>query len=140
MLTYPDCQSCTCTETNVDSSALLGGTNGVLTYVSSPSSYYDGLQSLFGADGTPSEDVQLKSLIFSEALGGNDDSVTDLNIFKTPVSQVVRFLSDESRERKHFAYSKSLTLGERINLFNTRKSYFEGLNSIKVTFSKNSNI
>jgi hypothetical protein len=140
MLTYPDCQSCTCTETNVDSSALLGGTNGVLTYVSSPSSYYDGLQSLFGADGTPSEDVQLKSLIFSEALGGNDDSVTDLNIFKTPVSQVVRFLSDESDERKHFAYSKSLSLGERINLFNTRKSYFEELNKIKVTFSKNSNL
>ena len=140
MLTYPDCQSCTCTETDVDSSALLGGTNGVLTYVSSPSSYYDGFQSLFGSDGTPSEDVQLKSLIYSEALSGNDDSVTDLNVFKTPVSQVVRFLSDESKERKHFAYSKSLTLGERINLFNTRKSYFEGLNSIKVTFSKNSNI
>lgn len=139
MLTYPDCQSCTCTETNVDSSALLGGTNGVLSYVSAPSSYYDGLQSLFGADGTPSEDVQLKSLIYSEALAGNDDSVTDLNIFKTPVSQVVRFLSDDSRERKHFAYSKSLTLGERINIFNTRKSYFEDLNKIKVTFSKNSN-
>ena len=140
MLTYPDCQSCTCKETNVESTALLGGTNGALTYVSSPTSYYDGLQSLFGADGTPSEDVQLKSLIYSEAIAGNNDSVTDLNIFKTPVSQVVRFLSDESDEKKHFAYAKSLTLGERINLFNTRKSYFEDLNKIKVTFSNNTNI
>ena len=140
MLTYPDCQSCTCTETNVDSSALLGGTNGVLSYVSSPSSYYDGLQSLFGSDGTPSEDVQLKSLIFSESIAGNDDSVTDLNKFKTPVSQVVRFLSEESDERRYFTYATSLTLGERINIFNTRKSYFEELNKIKVTFSKNSNL
>jgi len=140
MLTYPDCQSCTCTETNVDSSALLGGTNGVLSYVSSPSSYYDGLQSLFGSDGTPSEDVQLKSLIFSESIAGNDDSVTDLNKFKAPVSQVVRFLSDDSDERRYFTYATSLTLGERINIFNTRKSYFEELNKIKVTFSKNSNL
>lgn len=140
MLTYPDCQSCTCTETNVDSSALLGGTNGVLTYVSSPASYYDGLQSLFGSDGTPSEDVQVKSLIFSESIAGNDDSVTDLNRFKTPVSQVVRFSSDESDGRRYFTYAESLTLGERINIFNTRKSYFEELNKIKVTFSKNSNL
>ena len=140
MLTYPECQSCTCTDTNVESSALLGGTNGVLSYVSSPASYYDGLQSLFGSDGTPSEDVQLKSLIFSEAIAGNDDSVTDLNKFKTPVSQVVEFLSDESDGRRYFTYAESLTLGERINIFNTRKSYFEELNKIKVTFSKNSNL
>lgn len=140
MITYPECQSCTCTETNVDSSALLGGTNGVLSYVSSPSSYYDGLQSLFGSDGTPSEDVQLKSQIFSESIAGNDDSVADLNKFKTPVSQVVKFLSEESDERRYFTYATSLTLGERINIFNTRKSYFEELNKIKVTFSKNSNL
>jgi hypothetical protein len=140
MITYPECQSCTCTETNVDSSALLGGTNGVLSYVSSPSSYYDGLQSLFGSDGTPSEDVQLKSQIFSEAIAGNDDSVADLNKFKTPVSQVVKFLSEQSDERRYFTYAVSLTLGERINIFNTRKSYFEELNKIKVTFSKNSNL
>jgi hypothetical protein len=140
MITYPDCQSCTCKDTNVESIDVLGGTNGILSYVSSPLSYYDGLQSFFGSDGTPSEDVQLKSLIFSEAIAGNDDSVTDLNIFKTPVSQVVRFLSEESDERRYFAYAESLTLGERINVFNTRKSYFEELNKIKVTFSKNSNL
>jgi hypothetical protein len=140
MITYPDCQSCTCKDTNVESIDVLGGTNGILSYVSSPLSYYDGLQSFFGSDGTPSEDVQLKSLIFSEAIAGNDDSVADLNIFKTPVSQVVRFLSEESDERRYFAYAESLTLGERINVFNTRKSYFEELNKIKVTFSKNSNL
>jgi len=140
MITYPECQSCSCNEAEVDSQALLGGTSGSLSYVSYPPNYIGGLESLFGSDGTPSEDVQLKAEIFSQAIAGNNDSVTDLDVFKTPVSQVVRFLSDDSDERKHFAYAESLTLGERINIFNTRKSYFDGLNRIKVTFAKDSNL
>jgi hypothetical protein len=140
MITYPDCQSCSCNETKINSENLLGGTSGVLSYVSFPPNYIRGLESLFGSDGTPSEDVQLKAEIFSQAIGGNNDSVTDLNVFKTPVSQVVRFLSDFSDERRHFAYAESLTLGERINIFNTRKSYFDGLNKIKVTYAKDSNL
>jgi len=140
MITYPDCQSCSCNETQLDSQALLGGTSGVLSYVSFPQSYVQGLESIFGADGTPSEDVQVKSGIFAQAIAGNNDSVTDLNIFKTPKSSVVRFLSDESDEDKHFAFSESLTVGERINIFNTRPSYFDNLNKIKVTFAKDSNL
>ena len=49
MITYPDCQSCSCNETQVDSKALLGGTNGVLSYVSFPPNYIEGLESIFGA-------------------------------------------------------------------------------------------
>ena len=139
MITYPDCQSCSCKESELDSQALLGGTSGVLSYVSFPPSYVEGLESIFGADGTPSEDVQVKSGIFAQAIAGNNDSVTDLNVFKTPKSSVVRFLSDESDEDKHFAFSESLTVGERINIFNTRPSYFDNLNKIKVTFAKDSN-
>jgi hypothetical protein len=140
MITYPDCQSCSCNEAKINNDALLGGTSGNLTYVSEPSNYIGGLESLFGSDGTPSEDVQAKAQIFSQAIAGNDDSVTDLNVFKTPVSEIIQFLSEDSDERKHFAYAESLTLGERINVFNTRKSYFDGLNRIKVTFAKQSNI
>ena len=140
MITYPECQSCSCDEAKINNEALLGGTSGNLTYVSEFSNYIGGLESLFASDGTPSEDVQLKAQIFSQAIAGNNDSVTDLNIFKTPVSEVVDFVSEQSDERKHFAFSDSLTLGERINIFNTRKSYFDGLNKIKVTFAKQSNI
>jgi hypothetical protein len=139
MITYPDCQSCSCEESQIDSQALLGGTSGVLSYVSFPPSYVEGLESIFGADGTPSEDVQVKSGIFAQAIAGNNDDVVDLNIFKTPKSSVVRFLSKESDEDKHFAFSESLTVGERINIFNTRPSYFDNLNKIKVTFAKDSN-
>jgi hypothetical protein len=140
MITYPDCQSCSCKESELDSQALLGGTSGALSYVSYPPNYIQGLESLFGADGTPSEDVQVKSSIFAQAIAGNNDSVSDLNVFKTPKSSVVRFSSKESDEDKHFAFAESLTLGERINIFNTRKSYFDGLNRIKVTFAKDSNL
>jgi hypothetical protein len=140
MITYPDCQSCSCKESELDSQALLGGTSGVLSYVSFPPSYVEGLESIFGADGTPSEDVQVKSGIFAQAIAGNNDDVVDLNVFKTPKSSVVRFLSDESDEDKHFAFSESLTVGERINIFNTRPSYFDNLNKIKVTFAKDSNL
>ncbi len=140
MITYPDCQSCSCKQSELDSQALLGGTSGVLSYVSFPPSYVQGLESIFGADGTPSEDVQVKSSIFAQAIAGNNDSVTDLNVFKTPKSSVVRFLSDESDEDKHFVFSESLTVGERINIFNTRPSYFDNLNKIKVTFAKDSNL
>jgi hypothetical protein len=140
MITYPECQACSCDEGKINSETLLGGTSGVLSYVSFPPSYYQGLESIFGADGTPSEDIQIKSSIFSQAIAGNNDSVSDLNIFKTPVSSVERFLSDGSDERKHFAFSESLTLGERINIFNSRQNYFEGLNRIKVTFAKDSNL
>ena len=140
MITYPECQSCSCNEAEVNNEALLGGTSGNLTYVSEPSNYIGGLESLFGSDNTPSEDVQVKAQIFSQAIAGNDNSVTDLNIFKTPVSEVIEFLSEDSDERKHFAYAESLTLGERINVFNNRQTYFDGLNRIKVTFAKQSNI
>jgi hypothetical protein len=140
MITYPDCQSCSCKESELDSQALLGGTSGVLSYVSYPPSYVEGLESIFGADDTPSEDVQVKSGIFAQAIAGNNDSVTDLDVFKTPKSSVVRFLSEESDKDRHFAFSESLTVGERINIFNTRPSYFDNLNKIKVTFAKDSNL
>lgn len=139
MITYPDCQSCSCNEAQLNSNALLSGTNGVLSYVSFPPSYVEGLESIFGADGTPSDDVQIKSSIFAQAIAGNNDEVSDLDVFKTPKSSVVRFLSDESDEDKHFAFSESLTVGERINIFNTRPSYFDNLNKIKVTFAQDSN-
>ena len=38
-----------------------------------------------------------------------------------------------------FATSKSLPLGERVNIFNQRKNFFTGKNKIKVTFAKDSN-
>jgi hypothetical protein len=140
MITYPNCETCACKESKLNYNSLYGGTSGVLSYLSDPSSYYDGLvQSIENDGSTPNEDVSAKSLIYAQAIAGFDESVTS-KLYKTPKSTVIRFASDESDEDKHFAYSENLPLGERINIFNTRKAYFNNLNRIQVTFSKESNI
>jgi hypothetical protein len=139
MMTYPECEACQCNDTEINNSAVLGGANGVLSYVSFPSSYYNGLQSTF-VGNTPSEDIQYKSLIYSDAMAGNNDNVQDLGLFKIPKSAVVRYQSDDSDGRRYFAWSDGLPLGERINIFNSRDSYFDGINKIRVSFNKPENL
>lgn len=139
MMTYPECEACQCENTEIDNSAVLGGANGVLSYVSFPSSYYNGLQSIF-VGNTPSDDIEYKSLIYSDAMAGNNDNVQDLSLFKVPKSGVVRYQSDDSDGRRYFAWSDGLPLGERINIFNSRDSYFDGINKIRVSFNKPENL
>jgi hypothetical protein len=140
MITYPNCDTCLCKESKINYDSLYGGTSGVLSYVSDPATYYDEIYRRLESDGTtPSEDISPKSLIYSQAIAGYNESVSS-ELFKTPKSAIVRFASDDSDEDKHFAYSDNLPLGERINLFNTRKAYLKNLNKIQVTFAKDSNI
>lgn len=134
MITYPDCETCTCKDTELSDEALLGGTNGVLSYVSSPSSYFNNVQS-FVATYNLEENVQTQSLLYVDAMAGNADDIDFL--FKIPKSSVQRLASDNNR---YFAWSDGLTLGERINIFNSRDYYFDGINKIKVTFNQPDNL
>jgi len=148
MMTYPACESCDCGETKLESDSSFLGAEGVLSYVSLPSSYYSGFEQIFQNDtrtvsnflvvGTQPEDIEVKSISYSEAMGGNNNR--SILLYKTPKSDVRRFNSDDLDEDKFFAYSNDLPLGLRINLFNRRNSYFENTNKIKVTFAKDSNI
>ena len=45
----------------------------------------------------------------------------------------------DDRARDFYSFSRYLPFGERINLFNTRKKYFDGVNRIKVTFELSAN-
>lgn len=137
MITYPNCQSCTCDETKINTNNSRFGSQGVLSYVSLPSSYYNGFEEIFSDDGTPSEDIEVKAVSFSEAIAGNEEG--NAFLFKTPKSLVRNFNSDDLDQDKFFTYSQDLPLGMRINLFNTRSSYFDNLNKIKVSFAKSSN-
>jgi hypothetical protein len=139
MITYPECEACQCKDTEVNNSATLGGANGVLSYVSFPSSYFTNLQSNF-VGNTPSEDIQMKALIYADSMAGNNDNVSDLSLFKVPKSGVVRFESDDSDGRRFFTWSDGLPLGERINIFNSRDAYFDNLNKMRVTFNKPQNL
>lgn len=137
MITYPACQSCEC-DTEINIRETRSYNNGVLSLVSTPSSYYTKFEEIFNTDGTQSEDIQVKTASYAEAIAGNQEG-NDLT-FKIPRSQVRTFNSDEMNEDRFFAHSEDLTLGMRINLFNNRNSYFNGLNKIKVSFAKDSNL
>jgi len=137
MISYPSCESCKCDNSDILSESLGAGTNGVLTFVSNPDIYSDKLSNaIYNQSIVIDEDVDSATSIFSQAIAGNTTIEADQELFKAPKSGVVTFSENND---KHFAYSDSLTLGERINIFNTRPSYFSGVNKIGVTFSIQNN-
>jgi len=137
MITYPDCEACQCKETSLTSESVGNGANGVLSYFSYSSDYYENLQSIITINEPDQENIINKSLMYSQAIAGNGDNVSDVRLFKMPKSQVVKL---PSNDRRYFAFSSDLPLGERINIFNTRDSYFSNeINKIQVTFAKDSN-
>ena len=137
MITYPDCQACDCKQdvrSEKNREANLGG-EGVLSYLSSPDEYYDALTVTLS--GRTNEDNDSLSTITAEVLAGfgAESAVGDPTLYKLPISQEIPAGSSSD-----FLISRSLPIGERINLFNQRNFYFEGVNKIKVTFAKESNI
>lgn len=133
MITYPECDACECKETKISDIPTNGGASGVLSYLSFSSYYVDGFQTYFGNN----EDVNELSTVYSQAIAGNSDNITSINSYKTPKSSVLRQPSDNNRI---FALTYDLPMGERINIFNNRDSYFDNINKIKVTFAKESNL
>ena len=132
MITYPDCQACECAQ-DLKTTRNAGTNNtggGVLSYVSSPDSYYDILASTYFSGDTENGDSL--SIMNSEALGGMAlvQYVADTTRYKLPLSQELI---------SRVVVSASLPIGERINLFNQRDSYFSNINKIKVTIAKDSN-
>jgi len=151
MITYPECTSCPCgSDGNDDDSSQVGA--GLLTPVSSSYYYMEKLVSdgnnfptdiKFGDDGEYSDaNVGSASIAISSTLGTITTNANDISEFKTTESDMVRLPDDTSLfgvPKKMFTYSNELPLGTRINLFNTRKKYFDGLNKISVSFDSNSN-
>ena len=137
MITYPDCSLCECDGPDVISDGLVSTSQGVLSYLSSPNSYINKIATYLNSNPTDTNpsDVEKKSEIIAEALAGNGDIDSDL--YKITKSKSVKFPSNNSNN--YMAISQDLPLGERINLFNSRKSYFDGNNRIKVTFAADTN-
>ena len=151
MITYPECISCACGSDGTDEDSSQVGA-GLLTPVSSSAFYMEKLVSdgnnlptdiKFGDDGQYSDaNVGSASIAISSTLGTNTTNANNLTEFKTTLSDFVRLPDDTTSfgvPKKMFTYSNELPLGARINLFNTRKKYFDGLNKISVSFDSNSN-
>ena len=140
-LSYPECELCSCKEgepvedtttTDPATSSLYAnlantGINGILSQYSTLTNYN------VGGASYPSN---FQSII----AGANINSTTPTSISRAP--QMTTYGDDGSGDRHLF--TSSLTLAERINLFNNKAKYFDdfggsnpggGYNRIKVTFN-----
>ena len=134
MITYPDCQACDCeSQTIEDENGVL--TSSLLTQLSDNSLYYDNILSILSSSGEIDDDETISKIV-SESLAGRKDDKKSVATYKSTESKEYRLLSDN---KKVFGYSFDLPLAERINIFNTRKKFFDGINRIRVTFNKPSN-
>ena len=137
MITYPECQSCECKPAEAVNTLIDTTGNGVLTTLSLPQNYYENfVQYLYSINYQPAEDIQIIADMFSQSMGGNVSAGVD-TIYKVPKSNILREVSEDND--KMFVWSMDLPIGERINIFNQRGSYFTGINRMKVSFDSNNN-
>ena len=148
MITYPECQACDCEpETTQEDGSVTAFS--LLTQFSNNGLYYENLNKTITAqdrsnleDPNSADDVAVLATMFSQAMGTRTDEAGNNNVYKTTKSQELR-LPDTTNKlgtpKKTFAATEDLSMGERINVFNSRKRYFDGINKISVTFDVNSN-
>lgn len=137
MITYPECENCECKSVETTTTLIDASGRGVLTPLSTPSKYYQKFtEYLYSINYQPAEDITTIANLYAQAMGGNISSGVD-TVYKVPKSDILREVSEEND--RMFAYSMDLPIGERINIFNQRSSYFSGNNIIKVSFDNNNN-
>jgi hypothetical protein len=140
MITYPDCQACECDpETTAPGSE--DGTNesipseGLLTQLSNSLSYSEYIQNVYTSSGFNETDSQQNGIMISQSIAGFGGNARYPLKFKIPQSGVYTMSDSE----KFSTFATTLPPGERINIYNTRKKYFDNVNKIKVTFNYPSN-
>jgi hypothetical protein len=148
MITYPDCQACDCeSETTAPDTAANNesapSTSQFVTQLSNSGLYYDSLLTLSQQTTTVAPDnadydnyTSLEAICWSQAMAGNGSKIKDPTIYKINNSDKYDFPAGGG---KRFSIGLGLPVGERVNVFNTRKKYFDGINKIKVTFAADSN-
>ena len=142
MITYPECQACECDpETTAPGSE--DGTSesipsaGLITQLSNSGLYSEYIENQFLISNPNNEsDAQLNGVMYSQGVAGRGSSIRNPQQFKSTQSQVFTFSSGA----KFYAYGVTLPPGERINIYNTRKKYFDNVNKIKVTFNEPGNV
>ena len=149
MITYPECSNCDC-----NTSGLNGGGDAtptsLLTPLTSSGLYFEAIEDYsglppekIGDDGDASDaNVSVLSLIFSEAIGTRTAATDKILQNRSTQSQTSRLpdtLNTFGVPKKVFAISPDIPMAQRINIFNTRKKYFDGVNRISVSFDYPSN-
>jgi len=149
MITYPECSNCECNTAGLDGVGDATPTS-LLTSLTTSGLYFESIEDYsglppekIGDDGEPSDaNVSVLSLIFSEAIGTRTGPVDKILQNRSTQSQIQR-LPDTTNTfgvpKKVFAISSDIPMAQRINIFNTRKKYFDGVNRISVSFDYPSN-
>ena len=148
MLTYPECQGCDCKPGDTIAGDSEGGGTSLLTPLANPGLYYEKIsesdlkfnkvESDDDDDGTISDNnIAVQSFTLSQAVGSRIFRNQKLGVYKSTESEETR-LPDADND-KYFAYGTSLPMAQRVNQFNSRKKYFDGLNRISVSFDNPSN-
>jgi hypothetical protein len=140
VLSYPTCEFCSCEdgvpiEPNVDALGLGDAYNtaeetgalGVLSKFSSINNYSIPNTLPFNYD-TDLDGYQ--SLMAGSAKNTNNPTISS----RVPVLQTLYQSSNDDWDTK-VAFTTSLTISERLNLFNTKAKFFEGVNQIKSCFN-----
>ena len=148
MITYPDCQACECEPvTNGPSGEGSTPRAGILTQLSNSQLYTDSIQeSIFNKNPTEIEDnITISASTIGTAIAGLSANYNNPRLIKSTMSFVVGLLKpDGTLREKIYTYGVTLPPGERINIYNTRKKYFDpppgagatlGTNIISVTFN-----
>lgn len=152
MITYPECQSCDCipesTEPNSEGNDDLPPSAGLLSQLSNPSLYYENINTNNEISGSRqwllnnniNEDdplfeqyTNMISSMQSQSLSGVLSTKKNPKIYHSTTSSVFKITDGIGKD--FISDGQVLPPAERINIYNTRKKYFDGVNKIKVTFS-----
>ena len=151
MITYPECTACDC---DPESTRNGGGElpTSIMTQLSNSGLYYDGLLKNNSVVNDPKasdtdkdtdeSNQEVLSIMFAQAIAGRSDGKDDNSKYKSTESAVYRLPASTNVigiPKQTYAYSPEIPLGERINVFNTRKKYFDGVNRMSVSFDVTSN-
>jgi hypothetical protein len=139
MMTYPDCQACECTPEETTQGLLSPVVSSTITQFSNGGLYYQNLldKGFFGKVLNDPERKSISVNAISEAIASRTSPINSVETFKSTKSGTYPIDDDY---KNLMVYTLNLPLSERINVFNTRKKYFDGVNQIDVTFDKLSNI
>jgi len=134
-LTYPSCQTCDCSGSN-DISNIAGFNSGVITPFEDSNQYVDNIKEKTIISTYSTDDIEAATFSFAQVIATNLDSENDNTVYKTMESPESVYPSNGN---KFFNYSVDLPFAERINIFNLRKKYFDGINKISVSFDYSNN-
>lgn len=146
MITYPECSACDCDGQTVAPSGSASNDSvpppGIFTQLSNSGLYVNNLTIIEQKDArTPTSDENydvnnsLSASMKAMAVAGYSSQPKNNNQFKINQSTIQTYPNQD----KKFAVGTSLPPGERVNVFNTRKKYFDNVNKMKVTFASDSN-